>query len=230
MQLLIDGMTVTVIRKPIKHMNLRVLPPDGAIQIAAPAWLPQENIVRFVREKRSWIERHQQKLRARPAPTSPDYSDGQAVYLWGESRRLCLEPAARGRNFFLCEQEIVLQVHPDDTPAQREALLNSFYRTQLDAQIHARLPYWEEKTGLHPESVQIKNMKTRWGTCNTAARRIWLNLQLAKQPPVCLDYVLAHELTHLRHPDHGKGFWAFLLRVMPDCKAVRKALGENRFQ
>ncbi len=230
MQLLIDGMTVTVIRKPIKHMNLRVLPPDGAIQIAAPAWLPQENIVRFVREKRSWIERHQQKLRARPAPTSPDYSDGQTVYLWGESFRLRLEPAARGRNAFLREQEVVLQVHPGDTPAQREALLNSFYRTQLDAQIRARLPYWEEKTGLHPESVQIKNMKTRWGTCNTAARRIWLNLQLAKQPPVCLDYVLAHELTHLRHPDHGKGFWAFLLRVMPDCKAVRKALGENRFQ
>ena len=81
MQLLIDGMTVTVIRKPIKHMNLRVLPPDGAIQIAAPAWLPQENIVRFVREKRSWIERHQQKLRARPAPTSPEVRTMVAVEL-----------------------------------------------------------------------------------------------------------------------------------------------------
>lgn len=230
MQLLIDGMPVTVIRKPIKNMHLRVLPPDGAIQITAPARLPQAEIERFVREKRGWIARRQQVLAARPAPTSPDFSDGQTVYLWGESRRLRLEPAARGRSAFLCDQELVLQVHPDDTPAQREALLNSFYRAQLNAQIRARLPYWEEKTGLHPASVQIKNMKTRWGTCNTAAKRIWLNLQLAKQPPVCLDYVLAHELTHLLHPDHGKGFWAFLLRVMPDCKAVRKALGENRFQ
>ena len=90
MQLLIDGMTVTVIRKPIKNMNLRVLPPDGVIQITAPARLPQENIARFVREKRSWIERRQQILAARPAPTCPDFSDGQTVYLWGESRRLRL--------------------------------------------------------------------------------------------------------------------------------------------
>ena len=82
MQLLIDGMTVTVIRKPIKNMNLRVLPPDGVIQITAPARLPQENIARFVREKRSWIERRQQILAARPAPTCPDFSDGQTVYLW----------------------------------------------------------------------------------------------------------------------------------------------------
>ena len=229
MQLLIDGMTVTVIRKPIKNMNLRVLPPDGVIQITAPARLPQENIARFVREKRSWIERRQQILAARPAPTCPDFSDGQTVYLWGESRRLRLEPAARGRNAFLRDQDIVLQVHPGDTPAKRQALLNSFYRAQLDARIRACLPYWEGKTGLHPASVQIKNMKTRWGTCNTAAKRIWLNLQLVKQPPVCLDYVLAHELTHLLHPDHGNGFWAFLLRVMPDCKAVRKALNETPF-
>lgn len=229
MQLLIDGMTVTVIRKPIKNMNLRVLPPDGVIQITAPARLPQENIARFVREKRSWIERRQQILAARPAPTCPDFSDGQTVYLWGESRRLRLEPAARGRNAFLRDQDIVLQVHPGDTPAQRQALLNSFYRAQLDARIRTCLPYWEGKTGLHPASVQIKNMKTRWGTCNTAAKRIWLNLQLVKQPPVCLDYVLAHELTHLLHPDHGNGFWAFLLRVMPDCKAVRKALNETPF-
>ena len=122
MQLLIDGMTVTVIRKPIKNMNLRVLPPDGVIQITAPARLPQENIARFVREKRSWIERRQQILAARPAPTCPDFSDGQTVYLWGESRRLRLEPAARGRNAFLRDQDIVLQVHPGDTPAQRQAL------------------------------------------------------------------------------------------------------------
>ena len=164
MQLLIDGMTVTVIRKPIKNMNLRVLPPDGVIQITAPARLPQENIARFVREKRSWIERRQQILAARPAPTCPDFSDGQTVYLWGESRRLRLEPAARGRNAFLRDQDIVLQVHPGDTPAQRQALLNSFYRAQLDARIRACLPYCEGKTGLHPASVQIKNMKTRWGT------------------------------------------------------------------
>lgn len=94
MQLLIDGMTVTVIRKPIKNMNLRVLPPDGVIQITAPARLPQENIARFVREKRSWIERRQQILAARPAPHARIFPTGRpsisgekaAVFVWNQLR------------------------------------------------------------------------------------------------------------------------------------------------
>ena len=93
MQLLIDGMTVTVIRKPIKNMNLRVLPPDGVIQITAPARLPQENIARFVREKRSWIERRQQIPRARRPharifPTDRPSISGEkaAVFVWNQLR------------------------------------------------------------------------------------------------------------------------------------------------
>ena len=72
-------------------------------------------------------------------------------------------------------------------------------------------------------------MKTRWGTCNTATRKIWLNLQLVKQPPDCLDYVIAHELTHLRYPGHGQDFKAFLTRAMPNWPEVRKALNNQTF-
>ena len=72
-------------------------------------------------------------------------------------------------------------------------------------------------------------MKTRWGTCNTATRKIWLNLQLAKQPPVCLDYVIAHELTHLCYPGHGQDFKAFLTRAMPNWPEVRTALNNQTF-
>ena len=126
-------------------------------------------------------------------------------------------------------QEIVLSVHPEDDTSQRESLLNDFYREALSNQIAARLPLWEARTGLHPSAWQIKNMKTRWGTCNTATRKIWLNLQLAKQPPVCLDYVIAHELTHLRYPGHGQDFKTFLTCVMPNWPEVRKALNNQTF-
>ena len=126
-------------------------------------------------------------------------------------------------------QEIVLSVHPEDDTSQRESLLNDFYREALSNQIAARLPLWEARTGLHPSAWQIKNMKTRWGTCNTATRKIWLNLQLAKQPPVCLDYVIAHELTHLCYPGHGQDFKAFLTRAMPNWPEVRKALNNQTF-
>lgn len=229
MQRTIDGLSVTIVRKSIKNMHLRVLSPDGEIQITAPNRLPLSQIDRFVREKRGWIEARQQQLAERPAATNPAFADGQTVYLWGGSYTLRLEEASRGRSTLRRGQEIVLSVHPEDDTSQRESLLNDFYREALSNQIAARLPLWEARTGLHPSAWQIKNMKTRWGTCNTATRKIWLNLQLAKQPPVCLDYVIAHELTHLRYPGHGQDFQAFLTRVMPNWPEVRKALNNQTF-
>ena len=229
MQRTIDGLSVTIVRKSIKNMHLRVLSPDGEIQITAPNRLPLSQIDRFVREKRGWIEARQQQLAERPAATNPAFADGQTVYLWGGSYTLRLEEASRGRSTLRRGQEIVLSVHPEDDTSQRESLLNDFYREALSNQIAARLPLWEARTGLHPSAWQIKNMKPRWGTCNTATRKIWLNLQLAKQPPVCLDYVIAHELTHLRYPGHGQDFQAFLTRAMPNWPEVRKTLNNQTF-
>ncbi len=229
MQRTIDGLSVTIVRKSIKNMHLRVLSPDGEIQITAPNRLPLSQIDRFVREKRGWIEARQQQLAERPAATNPAFADGQTVYLWGGSYTLRLEEASRGRSTLRRGQEIVLSVHPEDDTSQRESLLNDFYREALSERIAARLPLWEARTGLHPSAWQIKNMKTRWGTCNTATRKIWLNLQLAKQPPVCLDYVIAHELTHLRYPGHGQDFQAFLTRAMPNWPEVRKTLNNQTF-
>ena len=229
MQRTIDGLCVTIIRKSIKNMHLRVLSPDGEIQITAPNRLPLSQIDRFVREKRAWIAARQQQLAARPAATNPAFADGQTVYLWGGSYTLRLEEASRGRSALRRGQEIVLSVHPEDDTSQRESLLNDFYREALSERIAARLPLWEARTGLHPSAWQIKNMKTRWGTCNTATKKIWLNLQLVKQPPVCLDYVIAHELTHLRYPGHGQDFKAFLTRAMPNWPEVRKALNTQTF-
>ena len=229
MQRTIDGLCVTIVRKSIKNMHLRVLSPDGEIQITAPNRLPLSQIDRFVREKRAWIAARQQQLAARPVATDPAFADGQAVYLWGGSYTLRLEEASRGRSALRRGQEIVLSVHPEDDTSQRESLLNDFYREALSERIAARLPLWEARTGLHPSAWQIKNMKTRWGTCNTATRKIWLNLQLAKQPPVCLDYVIAHELTHLRYPGHGQDFKTFLTRAMPNWPEIRKALNNQTF-
>ena len=229
MQRTIDGLCVIIVRKSIKNMHLRVLSPDGEIQITAPNRLSVSQIDRFVREKRGWIEARQQQLAERPAATNPAFADGQTVYLWGGSYTLRLEEASRGRSALQRGQEIILYIRPEDDASQRESLLNDFYREALSERIAARLPLWEARTGLHPSAWQIKNMKTRWGTCNTATRKIWLNLQLAKQPPVCLDYVIAHELTHLRYPGHGQDFQAFLTRAMPNWPEVRKALNNQTF-
>ena len=229
MQVSVDGLQVTVIRKAIKNMHLRVRPPEGEIVITAPNRLPASAIERFVREKRGWIERQKKTIAARPEVTDPAYRDGQRIWLWGQALTLRLVPVSRGRRTFLQGETLTLFVLEHDDAAAREAALNEFYRAQLKAAIAARLPVWEEKTGLHPSGVQIRNMKSRWGTCSVKSRSILLNLQLAKQPPVCLDYVLVHELTHLRHPDHSRAFWEGVCRVFPDWKQVRRQLNEKTF-
>ena len=230
MQLTVDGLAVTVQRKSIKNMHLRVLPPAGDIVITAPNRLPSAAIERFVREKRGWIERQKLKIAARPAVTNPAYLDGQTIWLWGQALTLRLFFVSRGRKALLQGDTLALFVLDIDDAASREAVLLEFYREQLRSALSQRLPVWEAKTGLHASGVQIRNMKSRWGTCNVQSRRILLNLQLAKQPPVCLDYVLRHELTHLRHPDHSKAFWDDVCRAFPDWKQVRRQLNEKTFQ
>lgn len=230
MQLTIDGLAVTVQRKSIKNMHLRVLPPSGDIVITAPNRLPAAAIERFVREKRGWIERQKLKIAARPAVTNPDYCDGQTIWLWGQALTLRLFFVSRGRKAVLQGDVLALFVLDTDDAASREAVLLAFYREQLQSAVSRRLPVWEAKTGLYASGIQIRNMKSRWGTCNVQTKRILLNLQLAKQPPVCLDYVLVHELTHLRHPDHSNAFWDDVCRVFPDWKQVRRQLNEKTFQ
>lgn len=82
----------------------------------------------------------------------------------------------------------------------------------------------EKITGLHAREWRLRDMKTRWGSCNIQKKRIWLNLQLAAYPRECLEYVVIHELVHLLVPGHGKEFWAYMDQFFPEWKRVRKEL------
>ena len=119
------------------------------------------------------------------------------------------------------------QERKESTPQQRENYVNEWYRELLKAEIEKRLPKWETLTGLHCSSWQTKYMTTKWGTCNTKTGKIWINLQLAKKPFECLDYVLLHELAHLRVKDHGPEFIAILDESMPYWRDIRKELNDS---
>ena len=82
---------------------------------------------------------------------------------------------------------------------------------------------WSNKTSLFPASLKIKKMRSRWGSCNYIKKSITLNLELIKQKESFIEYVVLHEIAHLAHPNHGKGFHAFLKNHMPDYKLRRKS-------
>lgn len=212
MQLLIDGMTVTVIRKPIKNMNLRVLPPDGVIQITAPARLPQENIARFVREKRSWIERRQPNSCRAPGAHMPGF--------FRRTDRLSLgrkPPSSSGTSCAGTKRLPSRSGHRSAGPSGRYARTAAGASEQL-------LPRTAGRTDSRVPAVLGRKNRTSSCECSDQKHENPLGyLQhrgkahlaesaacQASRLSASIMY-LAHELTHLLHPDHGNG----LLGVSP---------------
>ena len=227
MDLEIAGISVKVIKKDIKNMHLYVKPPDGHVEVSVPRQLSDDSIAMFVRTRIGWIRKQQKRFLDQPRQSEREYVSGETLYVWGKQFFLQVEYSNKKNALELSGDKAVLSVRQDSTAKQRENYVNEWYRELLKAEIEKRLPKWEGLTGLHCSGWQTKYMTTRWGTCNTQTGKIWINLQLAKKPYECLDYVILHELAHLRVKDHGPSFIAILDEYMPYWRESRQLLNES---
>jgi predicted metal-dependent hydrolase len=224
--MLVAGIEVGVNRKNIKHMHLYVKPPNGAVSVSAPIGMSDSQIERFVRTKTRWIKAKQEKFAGQPRQAERRYVSGETLYLWG--RQYFLQVSYAKRNALkLSGNMAVLTVRRESTAKQRDTFVREWYREQLKTEVARLLPKWEAITGLKCDSWQSKYMTSRWGTCNIARRKIWLNLQLAKKPVECLEYVILHELVHLRVKNHNADFKALMDTYMPFWREVKKKLNEQ---
>ena len=226
MQIEISEIKIEVQKKNIKNLHLVVAPPDGRVRVSAPMHLSEESITMFVRTKLSWIKKQQQKFEKQPRQTEREYVSGETLYLFGQQYFLRVEYSYKGNLLVLEGNEAILTVRKESNAKQREAFVNEWYRSKLKEKIEIYLPKWERITGLHCDSWQTKYMTTRWGTCNTNTRKIWLNLQLAKKPIECLEYVILHELAHLKVRNHSKDFVAIMDQYMPYWRETKKLLND----
>jgi predicted metal-dependent hydrolase len=117
-----------------------------------------------------------------------------------------------------------LQVPAGTDVVRREVALGRWYRTQLRTQLPGLVTKWQERMGVEVAEVRIKKMKTRWGSCNTVARRIWLNVELAKKPLSCVEYILVHEMVHLVERRHNERFRELMDRHLPNWRLIRAEL------
>ena len=222
----ISGITIEIIKKNIKNMHLSVLPPNGRVRISAPLRMSDESILMFARTKLLWIRKQQEKFAIQERQSEREYVSGETLYVFGKQYFLRVEYSYKGNSLVLSGEEAILTVRKESTSKQREAFVNEWYRALLKEKIEIYLPKWEKITGLYCDSWQTKYMTTRWGTCNTNSRKIWFNLQLAKKPIECLEYVILHELAHLKIKGHNKEFVALLDKYMPYWRDTRKLLNE----
>ena len=102
--------------------------------------------------------------------------------------------------------------------------MDEWYRAKLKEMLPPIIGRWEKKMGVKVDEFAIKKMKTKWGTCNIEARRIWLNLELAKKPLPCIEYIIVHEMVHLLERHHNERFTAYINHFLPEWKELRKEL------
>ncbi len=227
MQMTISGIPVEVTKKNIKNMHLAVLPPDGKVRVSAPENVSDESIAMFVRTKLGWVRKQRERFERQPRQSRREYVSGETLYVWGQQYFLQVEYSYRGNSLVLSGNKAILTVRKESTAKQREAFVQEWYRGLLKAEVEKYLPKWETATGFSASGWQSKYMKTKWGTCNTSTGKIWLNLQLAKKPVECLEYVILHELAHLRVKDHGPEFTAILDKYMPYWRERKRQLNES---
>ena len=227
MQIKIANLDVELIRKNIKNMHLYVLRPDGKIRITAPAKLSEEKIREFILSKLDWIYKQQEKIKGEPHQSPLEYVCGETLFIFGKPYMLEVIIGKRTREFVFSGERAILYDKKGSTKEQREKAVNEGLRSALKLKIDELLPKWEKITNLHPSSYQTKKMKSRWGTCNVRTKKIWLNLELAHKKEECIEYVILHEICHLKVTNHGNDFIKLMDRYMPNWREIKKELNAN---
>jgi predicted metal-dependent hydrolase len=221
----IGGIEVEVNRRSIKNIHLSVLPPNGRVRLSVPSKTSEQAIRLAIVNKLAWIKKQQSDFAKQPRQSVREMANGECHYLWGQKYRLTITEAkgkfsvqAKGSN------KLELAVSGSTSIDNKLKLLNGFYREEMQVSMAKMLPKWQKKLGVAPESLGIKKMKTKWGSCNIQAKRIWLNLELAKKPIECMEFILVHELVHLHERHHNERFRSLMNKHMPNWKERRDLL------
>lgn len=221
--LTIGSLECELTRKPIKNLHIAVLPPVGNVRVSAPTQMTDTAIHSAVAVRLPWIRKQQQAFLDQPRQSERQMLDGESHYLWGKSYRLRIEKTDKLPRVQVDKQYMTLFVKADNTKEEQTQLLEKYYRQVLKAEINRILPSWQTKIA-NANRIGIKRMKTKWGSCNSDSKSIWLNLELVKKPHACLEYILVHELVHLLERHHNARFKDYMDEFLPNWQHTRELL------
>jgi predicted metal-dependent hydrolase len=230
----IGDLVVEVVRKEIRNVRIQVLRTTGRVRISVPMDVADTEIQWLLRQHMTWIYNQLQRSGPQPQPVRPQLVTGERHRFMGREYPLVVTECPGPPRIALARMErdgsdgsddvLALSVPPGTVPEQRAYILQEWYRSELKRMIPELLAKWEPVLGVQASAWGIKRMKTLWGSCNVSARRVWFNLELAKQPLACVEYVVVHELAHLLERSHGAHFHAILDRVMPEWRQAGEVL------
>lgn len=220
----VGDVTFDVIWKDIKNLHLSVHPPTGRIRIAAPQALGLDAVRAFAISRLGWIRKHQRKLVAQPREPARDYIDRESHYVWGERVLLRVVLQDGPHSVQLAHRSLIVHAPAQMPRDERHRLVEAWYRQSLKRAATPVVARWEKQLGVEAKRLFVQKMKTKWGSCQPDSGNIRLNTELAKKPPECLDYVVLHELAHLRERTHTDNFYKLLDSHLPQWRDIRNML------
>ncbi len=223
----LGDISLDVIHKDIKNIHLSVHPPLGRVTISAPLQMDLESIRLFSISKLGWIRKQQAKLKNQKRETAREYVTRESHYYLGQRYLLKVIEQNQAPKVILKHNTIELYLRKGASVEQREEVLQSWYRQQLRELIPQYIAKLEKKMNVKVAEVCIRTMKTKWGTCNVKAKRIWLNTELAKKPIESIEYILVHEMAHLLERNHNEKFIFYMDKFLPKWKHLREKLNRS---
>ena len=224
MQFRLGDISVEVVQKDIKNLHLSVHPPAGKVRISAPLRMDLDTIRVFAITKLAWIKSQQKKLREQPRETPREYLDRESHYVWGKRYLLKLVEKEATPTVELKHNKMILRLRPAASHEKRQEVLDAWYREQLKEVVPPLIAKWEKVVGVNAGRFFVQKMKTKWGSCSPGPKNIRINTDLAKKPLQCLEYIVAHELTHLLERHHNDHFIALMDDHMPQWRQYREML------
>ena len=215
-------------RKPIKNLHLAVYPPDGRVRIAVPNHIDDTAARMAVVTRLPWVRRKQASVIEQARESHREMVSGESHYVGGQRYRLeFVEKDAGPQVSITGNKTLRLQVRHGADLNNRRSVLDGWYRELLHTKVPALIDAWSPKVGVDVAEYRIKRMKTKWGSCSIRSRRIWLNLELAKKSPNCLEYIVVHEMVHLLEPTHNERFRSLMSSFLPQWKQRRDELNQS---
>ena len=223
----LGDIAVDIVFKDIKNLHLSVYPPTGRVRVSAPLRTNIDTIRAFLISKLGWIRQNQCKLELQERETPREYLDRESHYLWGKRMLLEIIPTEVKPYIKINHNKICIGVIPAYSYNDISDLIDELYRRELKNLAYVLSKKWQTILGIEIKNIFIQRMKTKWGSCNPKKGNIRLNLDLAKKPDVCVEYIFLHEAVHFLEPTHGARFVALMDKYMSNWRLIRQQLNDE---
>lgn len=220
----VSGLEIAIERKDIKNLHIGVYPPNGKVRVATPLKLNDEAVRLAVISRLSWIKKQQQSFLNQPRQTKREMVSGESHYLFG--KRYLLDVKYENIKYKIVKKHTKLQlfVKENTTRENRLKVLEKYYREHLTIELEKLIEKWKNVIGVNIDSWKIQKMKTKWGSCNIEDKRLLFNLELAKVPVKCIEYIVVHEMIHLQERHHNDNFKALMDKYISDWQSRKEEL------